>query len=64
MSLPTRFADGEALISQLACLWGWQTPIEQSGDGVLGCPSLLLSGQRQASSVYLSRHDVARFLSF
>ena len=28
---------------------GWQTPLKQSGEGVLGCPSLSLSGQRQAS---------------
>ncbi|MBP3738268.1 MAG: hypothetical protein J6I72_04380, partial [Muribaculaceae bacterium] len=42
----------------------WQTPFKRSEDGVLGCPSLLLSGQRQASSAYPSLREVARSLSF
>ena len=45
---------------------GWQNTIKQSVDGVLGCPSLLLSGQRQASSAYPSLREVAMsvFLHF
>lgn len=42
----------------------WQTPIKRSGDGVLGCPSILLSGQRQDSYTYPSLCEVARCLSF
>ena len=44
----------------------WQTPFKRSGDGVLGCPSLLLSGQRLASSAYPSLREVAMsvFLHF
>ena len=38
----------------------WQTLIKQSGDGVLGCPSLLLSGQRQASAMHQSIPKVSR----
>ena len=41
----------------------WHTPIKRSEDGVLGCPSLSLSGQKQASAMYQFIPKVSMVLS-